>query len=100
MGSESQHEETCIKSVFTILGIYSRWRTTRIWRQGIYMVPVSVENLHSNRGSRNFWCDFFSRIKSLTDIPSSFLKRREKVSKANGKGHVGFDMPFICVKMM
>ena len=23
-----------------------------------------------------------------------------EVSKANGKGHVGFDMPFICVKMM
>ena len=33
-------------------------------------------------------------------MPSSFLKRREKVSKANGKGHVGFDMLFICVKMM
>ena len=40
MSSESQHEETGIKSVFTILGIYSRWRTTRIWRQGIYMVPM------------------------------------------------------------
>ncbi|MFQ7491751.1 MAG: hypothetical protein ACLRMH_13325 [Lachnospiraceae bacterium] len=33
-----------------------------VFGEGIYMVPVSVENLHSNRGSRNFWCDFFSRI--------------------------------------
>ena len=30
---------------------------SKINQESFLLEPVSVENLHSNRGSRNFWCD-------------------------------------------
>ena len=38
--------------------------------------PVSIENLHNNRGTRNFWCRHveFQRSRSLINIQTDRMK--------------------------